>query len=180
MKKGIIIAFATAALVFAGAAGAANLDPVLAWVGGMNTNPTTVTPQALAGGGKALSLNERKKVYTDNDVWYQWTEPSDKDYDWMIFSFKNPAEAVSSATLNWQVAIDHDSNSVHLLYWHETNQSWVWLDSNAGGRNPATKHTNVKTAFDLPGAIVIFMFVGYTPAAADNWIKCDVADVDRD
>jgi len=162
-------------------AAAANYDSDDAWVGATQQNPVLWSPKTLATKAYNLSYSERQKTFSDDGDWYQWNEPEDKDYDFFLFVF--PDESPNAATLNWQVAIDHDTNKVHCFYWHGNNQNWVWVDENAGGRNPATKHNNVIAAFDNNGAlsgIVIFLFVGYTPAAGDDWVKCDVADVDAD
>lgn len=157
--------------------GATNYDSIDAWVGATQQNPVIWNPKALADKGYELTYAEREKTFADDGEWYQWWEPIDKDFDFMMFSFadNNP----DTATLNWQLAIDHDTNKVHCLYWHGANQNWVWVDENAGGRNPPTKHNDVTAAFDNnTGTTVFFLFVGYTPAAGDDWIKCDVADID--
>ncbi len=95
----------------------------------------------------------------------------------MLFSFSQVGPA--AATMNWQLGIDHDDNSCHLFYWHGPNGSWVWLAANDGGREPPVEQTNVKAAFDVNGDVenVSFLIVGYTPAPAEDWIQCDVCDI---
>jgi hypothetical protein len=173
MKKGIVVMLA----LCAAAAWGTNYDSTDAWAGASTNNPVNFTPRDLGTKGDNLTYNQRQKTFTDNGVWYTWTEPESQNYDWMMFAFDYPGE-VETATLNWQVAIDHDTNVVHLSYWHDYNENWVWLAQNDGGREPPTEHTNVKAAYDnCAGEQVLFLFVGYTPAAGDNWVKCDVADV---
>ena len=162
-----------------------HMDPNNAWVGGINTNPVNFDPKTLASASHQLTGAEKDDIEVDDGDWYRWYEPSDKDYDFMIFSFENKT-GVDTATCHWQLGIDHDSNACQLFYWHKPNQAWVNLATNGGGRWPNTVNTNIINAFinnnrpvcQNPPENVSFMVVGSTPAAADNWIQCDVCDID--
>jgi len=150
-----------------------------AWSGEMDANPVNYDPKALANAGHALTGAERVLCQADDDEWYyDREEGADYDYNWMMFTY--PDEGTPAwALMVWQVNVDHDSNKVQLFYWHGNNQSWQYIGENDGGRDAGTERDNVKAAFENNGDAenVIFLYVGYTPAADEDYIKCDISMV---
>jgi hypothetical protein len=183
MKTAIVVLLALGAA----AAWAGDLNPVgnnVCGAGSINTNPANIEGEAAFDKiydnlTSMISSGELSQISANDGTWWGSGNLPDKTYAYLMIKFVKPG-GYTSGTLHWQIGVD--SGAVVSAYrWNKgpTPHEWDFMNSNAGGYNPAWEIPAAKT-YAIPSSyfdgngVLWLLFVG---AGGSDVLSADVVDI---